>query len=149
MKKIAVASDHAGARVKKQVLKDLDFLGLVFEDLSVSNSVDDDYPDFASRVASVVSEKKVFGILSCGSGIGVSIVANKYNGVRAALCKTPRDAELSRKHNDANILVISGKTPLKDVRALLKKFFSSEFEKGRHLRRVNKIKKIELELLKK
>ena len=143
MKKVVVGSDHAGVRVKNLVVKALDSLGFSVKDFSLLNEPGDDYPDFAELVAKEVVRSKSVGVLVCGSGIGMSIAANKVRGVRAALCRTPRDAVLARQHNDANVLVLSGKTLGKDVGLIVKKFFSSGFEQGRHLRRVKKIKALE------
>ncbi|MCC7574410.1 ribose 5-phosphate isomerase B [Candidatus Woesearchaeota archaeon] len=144
MKRVFVASDHAGVKVKEAVTKFLEDNDFNYEDFSPSNKESDDYPDFAFEVSEAVIKNKSLGILVCGSGIGMSIAANKYKGVRAALCHTPSEAKLSRSHNDANVLVLSGKTLKKNVPGIVKAFFVSDFLKGRHLRRINKIKKFEL-----
>lgn len=140
--KIIIASDHAGEIVKKQILKIFEKNKQEYEDESPRNTKTDDYPDFAKKVSKKITPKTK-GILVCGTGIGMSIAANKHKGIRAALCKNERDAELARKHNDANILVLSGKTKKTDLEKIIKKFTKTKFEKGRHLRRVNKIKKEE------
>lgn len=140
--KIYIASDHAGKATKekvKEILKDLNY---GFIDLSPKNSSDDDYPDFAHKVAKHVSEdENAYGFLSCGTGIGISIAANKHEGIRAAKINNEEEAILSRKHNNANVLVIGNNNDFTDssLRKILERFYSTEFEKGRHLRRVKKI----------
>lgn len=143
MKKVFIASDHAGVVVKNLVAKSLESLGVVYEDFSPSNSPIDDYPDFAFKVSEAVAVRKSFGVLVCGSGIGMSISANKVKGVRAALCRSVEDAKFCRLHNDANVLVLSSKISRGLVKKILEVFLNTDFEKGRHLRRVNKIKKFE------
>jgi ribose 5-phosphate isomerase B len=143
MKRIFIASDHAGIDVKNIVSKSLEVLGFDYDDFSPENTGTDDYPDFAFQVSEAVVNKKSFGVLVCGSGIGMSIAANKVKGVRAAFCRSVEDAKFSRAHNDANILVLSSKTSKSLIKSLLEVFLSTEFEKGRHLRRINKIKKLE------
>lgn len=144
--KIFVASDHAGLKVKSYALSYLtkfDTNNFEVIDLSPKNKEGDDYPDFAKKVSLEVQKNDALGVLVCGTGIGVSIVANKFKGIRAALCASPLDARLSRAHNDANILVLSGRTKKKDAENLVGAFFEAKFEKGRHSRRINKIKKLE------
>ena len=143
MNKVVVASHHRGRFIKKSVIDFLDKNKSWYEDLSPENHAEDDYVDYASKVTEVVVKGKSFGVLICGTGIGMSIAANKHKGIRAALCRTPLDAELSRKHNDANILVLSSKTPKDVLGRIIKKFLVTKFERGRHLRRVNKIKDLE------
>lgn len=146
---VFIASDHAGAKVKNYALNYLSSLKTKrfefdIKDLSSSNKEGDDYPDFAKRVSKKV-QKEGLGILVCGTGIGMSIAANKHKGIRAALCLSPQDAKLSREHNDANVLVLSGKTKKVDVVRIIDSFFKSNFAEGRHSRRINKIKRIEVE----
>ncbi len=141
-----IASDHAGRKIKEKVEDYLLKLSLAYEDLSISNSPNDDYPDFARSVSKEVqSNKHSLGILVCGTGIGMSISANKFKGIRAALCHTKKEAVLAREHNDANILVLPGpySDSKLDVEDVISGFIFSEFKKGRHLKRLNKIKKIE------
>lgn len=148
--KVFVASDHAGFKVKNHALNYLENLknkqvsDLKINDLSPNNKEGDDYPDFAKKVAKKV-QKEGFGILVCGTGIGMSIAANKYEGIRAARCISSDDAKLSREHNDANILVLSGKTNKLDVEKIITSFLKTKFDEGRHSRRINKINKIEFE----
>jgi ribose 5-phosphate isomerase B len=142
-KRIFVASDHAGTKVKGYVCNFFEDNGVSYEDFSPENKSSDDYPDFAIQVSEEVVKSKSLGVLVCGTGIGMSITANKQKGIRAALCHKPVEAETSRSHNDANILVLSNSNTKKNVYAMLDAFLSADFLKGRHLRRVNKIKKFE------
>ncbi len=132
-----IASDHAGFDLKKQVLEKFD--GGV--DLGPMNAASVDYPDFAHALAKIVLQKPgTKGILICGSGIGMSITANRHPGIRAALCYTPEAARLSRQHNDANVLCLGAR--MVDSPTCLKivsEFFDTEFESGRHAKRVHKI----------
>lgn len=143
MKAVFVASDHAGIRVKKLVIKVLNSLSVNVKDFSLVNEKGDDYPDYAKLVAENVVKSKTKGVLVCGTGIGMSIAANKIKGVRAALCKTPKDAALSRQHNDSNILVLGSYSSARNVEQIVRNFFLTTFNKGRHLRRVKKIKDLE------
>ena len=146
MKKFILASDHAGRKEKLKAEKALQELGIPYEDFSLENNPSDDYPDFAEEVAKeVVRRKNSFGLLVCGTGMGMSIAANKIKGVRAALCSLHKDAHLARAHNDANILVLSGwhDFSVQGLKSIIKAFHDTKFEKGRHLRRLEKIKKLE------
>ena len=142
MMKIVLASDHAGVMLKELIVKHLkENKSLVVEDLGPFNNDRVDYPDYAFKASKVVSEEKAdFGIIVCGSGIGVSIVANKVKGIRAALCTTVQLAKLSRQHNDANVLCL-GERILKEKNALMivDTFLKTDFEAGRHQARVEKI----------
>ncbi len=142
---IIIGSDHAGYRLKESIKKYLVESGEVFEDLGTYSEDSCDYPIFAERVArSVVNGEEIKGILICGSGIGVSIAANKVKGVRAALCMNSELAEMSRRHNDANILCIAARyTDLREAKNMVKVFLNTGFEGGRHQRRVKEIKDIE------
>ena len=143
--KIAVASDHRGYAVKGKILSlltDLDHEGLDFGPDS-DDSVD--YPDYGSKVAKAVAAKQADrGILVCGTGTGMCIVANKFPGVRAAACHDNLTAEMSRRHNDANVLCLSGDL-LGDrlINRMVEIWLKTEFEGGRHARRVDKISQIE------
>jgi ribose 5-phosphate isomerase B len=140
-KKILIASDHAGFDLKTSLIKELEKLGFEAIDLGCNNSEKSvDYPDFAEKLCKKL--KKEFGILICGSGIGISIAANRFKHVRAALCHNIKAAKLTRSHNDANVLclgsrMISQKTAL----AITKNFLSTKFEGGRHDKRVAKLSK--------
>jgi ribose 5-phosphate isomerase B len=143
--KLAIACDHAGLTLKTRVLDLLKQKGIEVMDFGTNNHESVDYPDFAMRVAEAVSSGGAArGILMCGSGIGMSIVANKFNGVRAALCYDAQTARLSREHNDANILVM-GSRLLDEPKAMeiVRTWLETEFEGGRHVRRLEKIQEIE------
>ncbi len=137
MKKIYIASDHAGFNLKQRVISK--FRGLI--DLGTNKEDSVDYPDFAKKLSKKVSlNKNSFGILICGSGTGMAIVANRRKNVRAAMCYSAKNTQLSRLHNNANIItlgerLIDKKTAFK----LIKIFLNTKFEGGRHLRRVKKI----------
>lgn len=138
---IALASDHAGYELKVKVITYLKQIGIRTEDFGTFKSDDVDYPDYGILAARAVAKGRADrGILICGSGIGMSIVANKVKGIRAALCNSPEIAEQSRRHINANILVMGGRVinhelALKIVAVWLK----TPFEGERHLRRINKI----------
>lgn len=142
---IAIGSDHAGFELKEEIKAYLKELGIPYNDLGPQNSSSVDYPDYGEKVAEMVSKGTVKrGILICGTGIGMSIVANKFPGVRAALCNEPLCATLSRQHNDANILVMGGRLIGKVMaRVILKTWLNTGFEGGRHESRLKKIAVIE------
>ncbi len=146
--KIAVGCDHAGFGLKEDVIAILRNSGSDFIDCGTTDTVSVDYPDFGEKVAGLVSSGKVEkGILICGTGIGMSMVANKFPNVRAALCNDLFTARMSRLHNDANILVLGGRIVGKDLGSeIVKVWLSTPFEGERHLRRINKIKTIEEKL---
>src|SRR3712207_5818704 len=103
--KVVIASDHAGLALKRELLETLQARGAAFEDLGAFTGDSVDYPDFASKVAqAVASGAAQLGVLVCGTGIGMSMVANKHRGVRAAVCRTEYEARMARAHNDANVL---------------------------------------------
>ena len=110
-------------------------------DAGTNSSDSVDYAEYGHAVGQLVSDKEVDkGIVICGSGIGISIAANKIKGIRAALCTSIQHAEMSRKHNDANVLAVGARfTSFEDIKLITKMWFSTDFEGGRHLRRVNKI----------
>ncbi|MCI0526386.1 MAG: ribose 5-phosphate isomerase B [Nitrospira sp.] len=143
--KLAIGSDHAGFQLKKQVLDHLKQKGVEVTDFGTEKDESVDYPDFGMRVAEAVSKGKAEqGILLCGSGIGMSIVANKYRGVRAALCYDTQTARLSRQHNDANVLVMGGRLlEASQAMEIVKTWLETKFEGGRHVRRIQKILEIE------
>ncbi len=138
---IAIASDHAGFRYKEEVKELLTAEGLAFEDFGTASEASVDYPDFAHAAAEAVTRGKCDrGIFVCGSGIGVSIVANKHAGVRAAACESVEAATLSRKHNNANVLCFGERlVPWETAAAMIRAFLTTPFEGGRHERRVEKI----------
>lgn len=138
---IALASDHAGYELKMKIKTYLEQLGLSVEDFGAFKTESSDYPDYAVLAARAVARGRADrGILICATGIGMSIVANKISGIRAALCTSPEMAEMSRRHNDANMLALGGRSidhqlALKMVDIWLK----TPFEGERHLQRINKI----------
>ena len=138
---IALASDHAGFAYKERVKTTLVEMQLPFTDFGANSNESSDYPDFAHAAATAISKGECDkGIFICGTGIGMSIVANKHKGVRAAACESVEAAELSRKHNDANVLCIGERlTTWEEAQAIVRTFLKSEFEGGRHERRVGKI----------
>lgn len=142
--KIAIGSDHAGFEAKERIKQLLEQSGIAFEDFGTHSSESCDYPDYARKVATAVSRGgSARGILCCGSGIGVSMVANKVRGVRAALCRDEEAARLSRQHNNANILCIAGRaTSPEELDKIIKAWLSAEFEGGRHQRRIEKIETV-------
>jgi len=143
--KILLGSDHAGFALKEDLRKYLKEGGAEVEDLGVESEAPADYPDIGSAVAEKISRGEYErGILICGSGIGMSIVANRFSGVRAALCHDLYTARVSREHNDANVLVLGGRLIGKGLaREILKVWLESEFQGGNHQRRLDKIKSIE------
>src|SRR5437762_1645412 len=139
--RIAVGSDHRGFEVKKRVLSLLTQLGHEIQDMGTGGQEGVDYPDFAFQVAQAVGEKRVDrGILICGTGIGMCIAANKVPGVRAAPCHDSITAEMSRRHNDANILSWSADLLVEELMDRIKRIWlETEFKGGGHARRVKKI----------
>jgi len=146
--RIVIGSDHAGFFLKEKIKKWLMKRGYEVVDVGTSSLDSVDYPEYAAKVASMVSEGKVRrGILICGTGIGMSIVANKFPRVRAALCLNEKMAEMARRHNNSNILCLGGRI-LSSRKALkiVDVWLSTGFDDGRHLRRIRKIRKIEKEI---
>ncbi len=139
--RISIASDHAGFELKQKLVGVLRDLGYEPQDLGAASETASDYPDFAHPVAQAVSHGDVKrGVLLCGSGIGMDIVANRYPHVRAGLAWSPEIAELSRRHNDTNILVLPSRFMSEaDAERSLKTWLETKFEGGRHGRRVEKI----------
>jgi ribose 5-phosphate isomerase B len=138
---IIIGSDHAGFDLKEQIRKFLSEKGYNIKDVGTFSHESVDYPLIAKEVAQNIAEKKFSrGILLCGSGIGMSITANRFNNVRAALCHNLYTVELSRKHNDANILVLGGRTLDSGLAfKMVEIFLHTDFEGGRHLRRLEEI----------
>ena len=140
MKKIFISSDHAGHNLKINIIKKLSKKQKIV-DLGPSSKNSVDYPDYAHKLSKKVSDNKgSFGILICGSGMGMSMTANKNKKIRAALCYSIKNTKLSRLHNNANIITL-GERLINKKKAfnLIKVFLSTKFEGGRHLRRVKKI----------
>jgi ribose 5-phosphate isomerase B len=146
--KIVIAADHGGYTLKEALKPHLTEMGLVVTDMGTDSDQAVDYPDFGEKAAGAVSAG-LFprGILICGSGVGMSIVANRFPGVRAALCLDEESARLSRMHNDANILVLAGrKTETETAFRIFRTWITTPFEGGRHQRRLDKINAMELKL---
>lgn len=146
-KKVALGCDHAGVALKEAIGAMLREQGFEIEDFGTHGNDSVDYPDFASEVARRVGGgDAAFGVLVCGTGIGMSIVANKYRGVRAALCHNEFEARATRQHNDANVLCLGERVVGQGLGlAIAEAFFATPFEGGRHLRRVQKIADAEAE----
>jgi ribose 5-phosphate isomerase B len=141
MPKIAIGSDHAGFDYKETLKSWLENNGYAVRDFGTHSKESTDYPDFAHPVADAV-EKKIFdlGILVCGSANGVAIVANKHQGIRAAICWNEELASLSRQHNNANVLCLPARfIAYEEAERITDRFLHESFEGGRHERRVNKI----------
>jgi ribose 5-phosphate isomerase B len=140
-KPIAIGADHAGFDYKMEVKKWLEQKGLTVKDFGTFNSDSVDYPDFAHPTAkSVETGEASFGILFCGSANGVAMTANKHEGIRAGLCWVTEVAELTRLHNDANIICVPARFVTIDLaKEMIEKFMTTAFEGGRHQNRVNKI----------
>ncbi len=142
---LGIASDHAGYALKESIKKDLLERGLRVEDFGSHGEESVDYPDYGERVAEAVSSGRLkSGILVCGSGMGMAMVANKFPGVRGALCHDEETARLAREHNDANILIVGGRV-LNGALAsrLVRVWLETPFAGGRHKRRLEKIRAIE------
>ena len=141
MKKIAIGGDHAGFEYKAKIVKYLSSKGYKVEDMGPHSTDSVDYPDFVHPVANKVEERKAAqGILICGSGNGVAMTANKHKKIRAALCWNTDLAKLARQHNNANVLCIPARfVTYQMALAMVKAFIVTDFEKGRHARRVRKI----------
>lgn len=139
--RIPIGADHAGFAMKEQLKEELRRLGYEPVDVGAKSEEASDYPPFAHAVAEqIASGQARRGVLLCGSGIGMDIAANRHRGVRAALAWQPAIAELSRKHNDSNVLVLPSRfMSQEDASATLKKWLETEFEGGRHQRRVEQI----------
>lgn len=141
--KIAIASDHAGLRMKRLIIGS--FPGNEFTDVGTHTEDSCDYPDFAAEAARLVASGNAEkGIVICGSGIGVSIAANKVRGIRAALCFNEYMAEMSRKHNDANVLALGARVIGDDIALrIVDTWLKTGFEGGRHQRRIDKMMELE------
>jgi len=140
-RRIAVAGDHAGVPLKSKLIEILNKEGWSVLDLGANSDESVDYPDFGYLLAAAIADGRAErGLIVCGSGIGISIAANRHPAVRAALCSEPVSAEMSRRHNDANVLAMGARFVGEAVAvATLKAFLDSPFEGGRHARRVEKL----------
>ena len=140
MKRLLIASDHAGFKLKQQLIPLLK-KKFILNDLGPTNDKSIDYPVVASKLSKKISKSSsLFGILICGSGMGMAMAANKVKNVRAALCYSTKNTKLSRLHNNANIITLGSRlTSKKKAIQLINLFLSTKFEGGRHLRRIKKI----------
>ncbi|ENN5834207.1 ribose 5-phosphate isomerase B [Campylobacter lari] len=137
--KIYIASDHAGFVLKQEIINFLQEKNINFEDLGPFSEDRCDYPDYAHLLSSKIDENS-FGILVCGSGIGMSIAANRHKNIRCALCNEPLSAKLSREHNDANVLALGARLIGADMAfEIISNFINTSFSGGRHCVRINKI----------
>lgn len=142
--KIVLASDHGGFELKESIGNYLRQIGLEVLDQGCFDDHSVDYPDYAALAAKKVLEEGCLGIIFCGTGIGISIAANKVKGIRAALCHEEYSARMARRHNDANILALGGRTIGVDLaKSIVDAFLEADFEGGRHQRRLDKIMKLE------
>ena len=140
IKTIYIASDHAGLALKDLIIndyllkKDIDYV-----DLGTKSEASVDYPKFTKKLCNKITPKSM-GILICGSGIGVSISANRHSHIRASLCHNANSAKMTRKHNDSNVICFQGRPFVKkNIFAMLNAYFDTEFEEGRHLRRIKQL----------
>jgi len=139
-KTVVVGSDHAGLELKRELSGIAAELGYEVVDLGTYSQDSTDYPDYAHRVANAVARGEGIGLLVCGTGIGMSMAANRHPGVRAAVCGDVFSASMARRHNDANVLCIGSRVVGGGLAAeILKTFLDASFEGGRHARRVQKI----------
>lgn len=138
---VVIAVDHAGFELKATIKEQLSAMGYGILDLGTNGVEAVDYPDFAQALAASITEGLAQrGVLVCGSGIGMSIAANRHSGIRAALCHDADAARLSRRHNDANVLVMGARViGAEAAEACVEAFFTTDFEAGRHVRRVEKL----------
>ena len=142
--RIAIGGDHRGLNLKQCIMKLISEDGHSYEDFGCYTTDPVDYPDIAQKVAEAVTTGNFeFGILICNTGIGMSIAANKIKGIRAALCHNAFSARRARQHNDANILCLGEGQVQDTAREVVEAFLTCQFEGGRHLRRLNKIRAME------
>ncbi len=141
MKKIFISSDHAGYKLKELIKLQLNKKKIKYTDLGPKNDIRVDYPDYAHKVAKKVKTNKDYlGILVCGSGIGMNIVANRHKNIRAAQCFNLKSTKLSRLHNDANIITLGSRLlTKKNALNCVSVFLNTKFEGGRHTKRIKKI----------
>jgi ribose 5-phosphate isomerase B len=145
MKKIAIASDHGGFDLKETVIAHLLSDGWEIDDLGPNNEDSVDYPDYGIKLAKIIANKKVErGIVICGTGVGMSIVVNRFPGIRGTLCSDIYTAKMSRIHNDSNILIMGGRVIGRGLASeIVDTWLNTAFEGGRHQRRLDKINEID------
>lgn len=147
---IALGSDHGGYKLKEEIKKYLDEIGIEYKDFGTNSEERCDYPEFAEKVAKAVQKKECEkGILVCGTGFGVSIVANKFKGIRCASCWNEEVARLLKGHNNANIIALPGRfINVSQAIVILRAWIATEFMEGRHAERLQMIENIENENMK-
>lgn len=143
--KVAIASDHGGFELKESLKRHLDEKNIEYIDCGTDSEASCDYPDFAEKACTLVQRKEVtYGVLICGTGIGMCIAANKMKGIRAALCGDTFSAHFTRAHNDANVLTLGARVIGPGLAEfILDEFLGTDFEGGRHARRIEKIARLE------
>jgi len=143
--KIGIASDHGGFKLKKAIIEF--FSAIEFDDLGTHDEESCDYPVYVARVCYKIQNRELeYGIVICGTGIGASIVANKMTGIRAALCLNEFMAEMSKRHNDANVLALAGRVLGEEFALrIVDRWIKASFEGGRHQRRIDMIRQLEME----
>lgn len=143
--KIAIASDHTGIELKSEIIKYLKELGHTVDDFGTNSKESIDYPIYGKKVAQEVAKEKYDGgVLICGTGIGISLAANKVKGIRAAVCSEPYSAKLSKQHNNSNIIAFGARVVGVDLaKMIVKEWIEAKFDGGRHAKRVELISKIE------
>ena len=148
MNKIAIASDHGGFELKETVIAHLLNDGWEIDDLGPSNESSVDYPDYGIKLAEIITNKKVErGIIICGTGVGMSIVVNRFPAIRGTLCSDIYTAKMCRKHNDSNILIMGGRIIGKGLASeIVDTWLNTAFEGGRHQKRLDKINEIDANL---
>ena len=148
MKKIAIASDHGGFDLKETVIAHLLNDGWEIDDLGPNNEDSVDYPDYGIKLAEIIANKKVErGIVICGTGVGMSIVVNRFPGIRGTLCSDIYTAKMSREHNDSNILIMGGRVIGRGLASeIVDTWLNTAFQGGRHQRRLDKINEIDVNL---
>lgn len=142
---IAIGSDHGGFELKEHIKKHLDEIGEEYKDYGTYSEESVDYPDCAAKVCKAIQAKEADkGILICGTGIGISIAANKHKGIRAALCGDVYSAKMTKIHNDANVICMGGRVIGRELAFMIvDEWLNAEFEGGRHIERIKKIHDIE------
>lgn len=145
MKKIAIACDHGGYELKKDIMKHLDEIGVEYEDFGCNSTASVDYPDYGVPACLAVTEGRAeCAVLICGTGIGMSLCANKVRGIRAAVCSDTFSARMTRMHNDANVLCMGARVIGAGLAVdIVDLFLNTEFEGGRHSTRIAKVMDVE------
>jgi ribose 5-phosphate isomerase B len=148
VEKLAIASDHAGFELKESIVAFLKDKGVALEDFGPKNSDRVDYPDYGISIAKAIQENKVErGILICGTGVGMSIVVNRFPGIRGTLCSDLYTTKMCREHNDSNILIMGGRVIGKGLaEEIVSMWLNTPFEGGRHQKRLDKIEDIDRKL---